>query len=348
MTMSNKIRLLIIDDSAIVRSLLNEIFRQTDDIEVVGQAVDPIDAREKIKRLDPDVLTLDIEMPKMDGITFLANLMRLRPMPVVMISTLTEKGADATFKALALGAVDFVAKPKVDLRSGLEKYADEICEKIRVAAKAKFRGVNTAAKVAKKTTRKSKPLTNKRQIIAIGSSTGGTEAVKDILMDLPKESPPIVITQHIPKLFSEAFAKRLDRACELKVVEAANGAPIMPGHVYIAPGDRHLTIRNANGRYICVLDDGPEVNRHKPSVDMLFRTVSKAANTNAIGVILTGMGDDGAREMLQMSREGSMTVAQDEASSVVWGMPGAAVGLSAAKMILPLSKISRYLISLYE
>ncbi len=348
MAIGNKIRLLIIDDSALVRKLLSEIFSQTDDIEVIGKAVDPFDAREKIKLLKPDVLTLDIEMPKMDGITFLANLMRLRPMPVVMISTLTEKGADITFKALELGAVDFVAKPKIDLETGLEEYSEQICTKVRAAAKAKFNTLNIASKIISNVKYKSKALTNRRQIIAIGSSTGGTEAVREILMGLPEESPPIVVTQHIPKLFSTAFAKRLDGMCDLNVVEGANGMPIRRGHVYIAPGDRHLTIKEVSGNYICRIDDSPAVNRHKPSVDVMFQSVQKVAGQNAIAIILTGMGHDGAREMLEMSKAGSMTIAQDEASSVVWGMPRAAVALSAVKMILPLNKISRYLISLYE
>lgn len=348
MTKGNKIRLLIVDDSAIVRQVLTEIFSQTDDIEVVGTAMDPLIARDKIKSLKPDVLTLDIEMPRMDGITFLANLMRLRPVPVVMVSTLTEQGAEATFKALELGAVDFVAKPKVNVKTELAKYADDLCAKVRAASKARVRGASLVQETVEKIN--SKPIVRKnlRQIIAIGSSTGGTEALKELLIGLSSDSPPIVITQHIPKSFSGAFAKRLNDMCELKVVEAETGMELKPGHVYIAPGDRHLLVVKKGGVLKCLLNDGPAVNRHKPSVDVMFNSLMECSPKDVHALMLTGMGSDGAEGMLDLLKAGATTTVQDEASSVVWGMPGSAVKLSAAQSVLPLNKLAKHLIAQYE
>jgi len=343
-----KIRLLIVDDSAIVRQVLTEIFSKTDDIEVIGTAMDPLIARDKIKALKPDVLTLDIEMPRMDGITFLANLMRLRPVPVVMVSTLTEKGAEATFKALELGAVDFVAKPKVNVKTELAKYADDICAKVRAASKARVRGASLATRVAEASKPTSIKRKNKQQIIAIGSSTGGTEAIKELLVGLPVDSPPIVISQHIPKSFSTAFAERLNGMCQLKVVEAETGMQLESGHVYIAPGDRHLLVVKKGASYTCLLNDGPEVNRHKPSVDVMFRSLVDCAPKDVHALVLTGMGTDGAKGMLELLEAGAVTTAQDEASSVVWGMPGSAVKLSAAQTVLPLKKMAGHLIAQYE
>jgi len=342
-----KIRLLIVDDSAIVRQVLSEIFSKTEDIEVVGTAIDPLIARDKIKLLKPDVLTLDIEMPRMDGITFLANLMRLRPVPVVMVSTLTEKGAEATFKALELGAIDFVAKPKVNVKTELAKYAEDICAKVRVAAAARIRTA-APAKPAETVVTLATPRKNHRQIIAIGSSTGGTEAIKELLVGLPVDSPPIVITQHIPKTFSTAFAERLNGMCELTVVEAGTGMQLKPGHVYLAPGDRHLLVVKKGAVFSCVLNDGPVVNRHKPSVDVMFRSLLECAPKDVHAVMLTGMGNDGAEGMLDLLKAGATTTAQDEASSVVWGMPGSAVKLSAVQSVLPLKKIAGHLIAQYE
>ncbi|HIL91417.1 MAG TPA: chemotaxis response regulator protein-glutamate methylesterase [Cycloclasticus sp.] len=347
MPSSKKIRLLIVDDSAIVRQVLSEIFAQTSDIEVVGTAIDPIIARGKIKALNPDVITLDIEMPRMDGVTFLSNLMRLRPMPVVMISTLTEKGADITFRALEIGAVDFVAKPKVNIKTELAKYSQEVCDKVRAAAKAQVRGAALAAKRTVAPVAAVKR-SNQWQIIAIGSSTGGTEAVKDVLLSLPKDSPPIVITQHIPKSFSGPFAKRLNTMCELTVHEAETGMLIESGHVYIAPGDGHLMVVKKGTRYVCVINDGPPVNLHKPSVDVMFNSLLACSPANVLAVMLTGMGSDGSQGMLELFQAGAKTIAQDEASSVVWGMPGSAVKLSAVQSIVPLNKIGQRLISQYE
>ena len=347
--MNKKIKLLIVDDSATVRQVLTEIFNATDDIEVVGTAIDPIIARDKIKALNPDVLTLDIEMPRMDGITFLGNLMRLRPMPVVMISTLTEKGAGITFKALEIGAVDFVAKPKVNVKTELAKYSAEVCDKVRAAAKARVRGASLNTKPAAPIIqRPAVKRINHRQIIAIGASTGGTEAIKELLVSLPVDSPPIVITQHIPKSFSGPFAKRLDGMCKLTVVEAETGMLIEPGHVYIAPGDGHLIIMKKGARYTCIINDGPPVNRHKPSVDVMFRSLLECSPKDVLAVILTGMGHDGAQGMLELLQAGARTTAQDEASCVVWGMPGSAVKLSAVQKEVSLNKIANHLVGQYE
>ena len=344
-----KIGLLIVDDSAIVRQVLTEIFSETDDIEVIGTAMDPLIARDKIKALRPDVLTLDIEMPRMDGITFLANLMRLHPLPVVMVSTLTEKGAEATFKALELGAVDFVAKPKVNVKTELAKYADDLCAKVRAASKARVRGVSPVTKeIAEADKTNIIKRKNNRQIIAIGASTGGTEAIKELLLGLPLDSPPIVISQHIPKSFSAAFAKRLDGMSHFTVVEAETGMELESGHVYIAPGDRHLLIVKKGAAYACLLNDGPEVNRHKPSVDVMFRSLIDLSPKDVHAVMLTGMGNDGAKGMLELLEASATTTAQNEASSVVWGMPGSAVKLSAAQSIVPLKKMAAHLMEQYE
>jgi len=344
---NKKIKVLIIDDSAIVRQVLTEVLSDTDDIEVVGTAIDPLIARDKIKALNPDVLTLDIEMPRMDGITFLGNLMRLRPMPVVMISTLTEKGADITFKALELGAVDFVAKPKINVKTELAKYSAEVCDKVRAAAKAKIRGAGLVVKSGpKKITAVTRR--NKKQIIAIGSSTGGTEALKELLVKLPADSPPIVITQHIPKSFSGPFSRRLNGLCDLTVHEAETGMQLESGNAYVAPGDGHLIVMKKGAGYTCIINDGPAVNRHKPSVDVMFRSLVESAKKDVIAVMLTGMGSDGAAGMLELLQVGAKTAAQDEASSIVWGMPGSAVKLLAVQSIVPLNEMAAHLVGQYE
>lgn len=360
--MSNKkIRVLIVDDSALVRKLLTEMLSVDHMIEVVGQAPDPYVAREKIKQLNPDVLTLDVEMPKMDGVTFLSNLMRLRPMPVVMVSSLTESGADITLRALELGAVDFVTKPKVDLASGLDDYAEEIRAKVKMAAGVKVRTLEKVAQtVARDVDAKLSAdaiiakgampthLKTTEKIIAIGASTGGTEAIKDVLLGLPANAPGIVITQHIPEAFSGPFAARMNNLAAMTVAEAHDGDQILPGHCFIAPGGRHLLVERSGARFYCRLNDGPPVNRHRPSVDVLFRSVAQQIGQNAIGVILTGMGDDGARGLLEMKEAGSPTIAQDEATSVVWGMPGEAVKRGAADIQLPLGSIAGKLMSLVK
>jgi two-component system chemotaxis response regulator CheB len=358
---SSRVRVLVVDDSALVRQLLTEILSADPGIEVVGTAPDAYMAREKIKRLNPDVLTLDVEMPRMDGIQFLRNLMRLRPMPVVMCSSLTERGADVTLDALSLGAVDFVTKPKVDVAYKLEEYALEITSKVKAAAHARVVALpdaivgNTSPAATASTMRIVEKLSadavlpksaapkifrTTEQIIAIGASTGGTEAIKEVLTRMPPDSPGIVITQHIPKAFSGPFAARMNGCCELTVYEAKDGQQILPGHVYIAPGDLHLLVVRDGAQYRCRLHDGPPVQRHKPSVDVMFRSVAQNVGRNAIGVMLTGMGRDGAEGMKEMRDAGAACIAQDEATSVVWGMPGAAWEVGAAESLHPLTGIA--------
>ena len=359
-----KIRVLIIDDSALVRKLLTGILNSDPAIEVVGVAMDPHVARQKIKDLNPDVLTLDVEMPRMDGLSFLRQLMRLRPMLVLMISSLTEQGAEITLEALALGAVDFISKPKADLANLLQDYSAEIIDKVKHAAEVKvqarvhkpavksetkkpddkdeeLQGVDSkySATVILKRPANVKFMMTTDKIIAIGASTGGTEAIKEILQELQPDMPGILIAQHIPPVFSSAFAKRMNLSSAMTVVEAADGQQVLPGYVYIAPGDKHLLLARDGARYRCRLNDGPPVNRHKPSVDVLFRSVAQFAGKNAIGVILTGMGADGARGLGEMREAGSVTIAQDEKSSVVWGMPGEAVKRGAAQKVLALDQI---------
>jgi two-component system, chemotaxis family, protein-glutamate methylesterase/glutaminase len=357
-----RIRVLIVDDSALVRRILTEVLSADPALEVVGTASDAYMARDRIKQLNPDVLTLDVEMPKMDGVTFLRNLMRLRPMPVVMVSSLTEHGAEVTLDALAVGAVDYLPKPKIDIAATLTDYADELRAKIRTAATARVRpytGVAAApgsngiaprlgvdAVLARVPVRRQFRTTDR--IIAIGASTGGTEAIKEVLVQLPADTPGIVITQHIPKAFSTPFARRMDACCQMTVYEAQDGQVILPGHVYIAPGDRHLLVVRDGARYVCRLDDGPPVNRHKPSVDVLFRSVAQQAGRNAVGVILTGMGKDGAVGLKEMREAGSPTIAQDEATSVVWGMPGEAVAMGAAAETLALGQVAARISALAE
>ena len=357
----SKVKVLIIDDSALVRKVLTEIIDKAPGFEVVGTAQDPLIARDKIKQLNPDVLTLDVEMPKMDGLTFLRNLMRLRPMPVVMISTLTEKGADVTLEALELGAVDYVEKPKLDVANALEGYTAEIIEKLTIASKARVRALSdiearrsTDKTVSPKLTADAvlsaaggkKRFKTTDTIIAIGASTGGTEAIRDVLERMPADSPGIVISQHIPEAFSKPFAMRMNKTSAMTVCEAEDGQQVLPGHVYIAPGSHHLIVERSGARYICHLNDGPPVNRHKPSVDVMFRSVAQNVGPNAIGVILTGMGDDGAQGLLEMKQNGAPTIAQDEKSSVVWGMPGEAVKVGAADEQVSLSKVANRILEL--
>ena len=341
------IRVLIIDDSALVRQLLTEILSHAPDIEVVGTAQDPFVARAMIKQFKPDVLTLDVEMPRMDGLTFLQNLMRLHPLPTVMVSSLTQRGADATLEALALGAVDFVAKPKIDIVNGLSAYAEEIVAKIRAAAQSRPRSVESASAKSAPVRRGLTYRTTDR-LIAIGASAGGTEAIRVVLEAMPADAPGIVITQHIPAEFSRAFAERMNKSCAMAVCEASDGQQVVPGHVFIAPGGRHLRIERSGARWFCRLGDDAPVSRHRPSVDVLFRSVESAAGQNAVAAILTGMGDDGARGLLELHAAGVPTVAQDEATSVVWGMPGSAVRMGAVDEVLPLEKIAPRLIELAE
>ena len=354
--MSKKIRVLVVDDSAVMRQLLTEILCSDPDIEVVGTAPDPYIAREKIKLLNPDVLTLDVEMPRMDGLAFLRNLMRLRPMPVVMCSSLTQHGAAVAFDALSLGAIDFVAKPMIDVAHGIRDAAQEIISKVKMAAHAQVRPLVDVPALIVKDRHDAGAVLPKRsapthfattdRIIAIGASTGGTEAIKQVLAQLPSDIPGIVIAQHIPKAFSGPFAQRMDANSLLNVCEASDGQPILAGHVYIAPGDQHLLVVRNGARYQCRLSDGELVNRHRPSVDVLFRSVAQSAGRNSIGVMLTGMGRDGAEGMKEMREAGAMTIAQDEKSSVVWGMPGAAWQIGAVQSLHGLHQIAARIVDL--
>ena len=347
-----RIKVLIVDDSALVRRMLTEMLSSDPSIMVLGAAHDAYDAREKIKALNPDVLTLDVEMPRMDGLTFLRNLMRLRPMPVIMVSSLTDRGAEVTLDALSIGAFDYLSKPKIDLPAPLGDNKDELIAKVKAAASARLRSPSaSAAATADVVLAKRAPqrqLRTTERIIAIGASTGGTEAIKDVLIHLPPDTPGIVITQHIPKLFSGAFARRMDSVCQLSVCEAEDRQQVLRGHAYIAPGDKHLRLVRDGARYVCRLDEGPPVNRHKPSVDVLFRSVAQEAGRNAIGVILTGMGKDGAVGLKEMRDAGSRTIAQDEATSIVWGMPGEAVAVGAAADVLPLGEIYSRVLALSD
>lgn len=323
-----KIKVLVIDDSALIRSLLTEIINSQPDMTVVGAAPDPIIARDMIKQTNPDVLTLDVEMPKMDGLDFLERLMRLRPMPVVMVSTLTERGNEITMRALELGATDFVTKPKMSITEGMREYTDLIADKIRAAAQAKMSSLaRPAAGVApaKAPSALRNPLISSEKLLIIGASTGGTEAIKAFLLQMPSDCPGILITQHMPAGFTKSFANRLDSICQISVSEAAGGERVLPGHAYIAPGDKHLLLARSGANYVTQLSDAPPVNRHKPSVDVLFDSAAQCAGKNAIGVILTGMGKDGAAGMARMREAGAYNFAQNEESCVVYGMPKEAV-----------------------
>ncbi|PCJ49993.1 MAG: chemotaxis response regulator protein-glutamate methylesterase [Gammaproteobacteria bacterium] len=345
--MTNKIKVLIVDDSALIRMLLTKTLSESPDIEVVGSAEDPFVAREMIKKLNPDVLTLDIEMPKMDGLTFLKNLMRLRPMPVIMVSTLTKKGANVTLKALEYGAVDFVAKPDSDIRENLIAYTGLLVEKIKTAAKANVSHTNldTTKQISNAVARKPTKL-SKVDIITVGASTGGTEAIKTLMMSLPTNLPPIVIAQHIPPVFSTSFAKRLNDSTQITVIEPTETMELKYGHAYLAPGDDHMKIFRRGGKLYLKIERTELVNRHRPSVDVLFNSVEETCGKNVLAVILTGMGNDGAKGLKKLNEIGAHTIAQDEATSVVWGMPGSAVALGAASEVLSLSRIPKRLLSL--
>ncbi len=346
-----KIRAVVVDDSALVRSLLTEIINRQPDMECVGAASDPYVAREMIRNLNPDVITLDVEMPRMDGIDFLSKLMRLRPMPVLMVSTLTERGADVTLRALELGAVDFVAKPKIGVSDGLQQLAQEITEKIRVAAKAHVRKLSQPAPspASPGEARPAAPISSigrlsTEKIIFIGASTGGTEATRELLVNLPADSPAVMITQHMPAGFTKSYATRLNGLCKIAVKEAQDGERVLPGHAYIAPGGHHLSVERSGANYIARVQDGEPVNRHKPSVEVLFKSAARVVGPNALGIMLTGMGADGARAMKEMRDAGSYNYVQDEASCVVFGMPREAIQAGAAHEVLPLTQIAPQLI----
>lgn len=359
--MNRKTRVIVVDDSALVRSLLAEIINRQPDMECIGTANDPLVAREMIRETNPDVITLDIEMPKMDGIDFLGRIMRLRPMPVLMISTLTERGAEITMRALELGAVDFVSKPRVGVANGLSQLATEIVEKIRIAAAAHVHRMvkpvaaatstspGAAAPAATRAQVSSASLLGKlstEKLIAIGASTGGTEAIKEVLTHMPADAPAIVITQHMPPGFTTSFAARLDSLCQITVKEATHGERLLPGHAYIAPGGKQFAISRSGANYVAVVDEqAPPVNRHKPSVEVLFKSVAQFAGRNATGVMLTGMGADGAAAMREMKDAGSYNYVQDEASCIVFGMPREAIAHGAADEVLPLTQIAPALLT---
>ena len=334
---------LIVDDSAFIRVLLTQILDSDDGIKVIGTAEDPFDAREKIKKYNPDVITLDVEMPRMDGITFLKNLMRLRPMPVIMVSTLTQAGADITMQALNAGAFDFVGKPSAEVKDKLMQLSEELIEKVKAAGRCNTNALEKT-QVTSKEKLELKKEKSKVELIAVGASTGGTEAIQNVITRLPSNLPPIVMTQHIPDVFSTSYAKRLNSEAEMPIAEVRSPQQLEPGHAYLAPGHMHMKVKRKGGKLWAFLTDDEPVNRHKPAVDVLFDSVADTVGSTSIGIILTGMGVDGAKGLLHLKKKGAFTIAQDEESSVVWGMPGAAVKLNAAEKVLSLSQIPSYLV----
>ena len=334
------VRVVVVDDSALVRSILKSIIDAAPGLQCVGVAADPLVAREVIRDVDPDVITLDVEMPRMDGLEFLSRLMRLRPTPVVMVSTLTERGAEATLRALELGAVDFVAKPKVGVADGLARLAHDIVEKIRIASRSRPRRLQPAP--AAPSVANGAPLgrLSTEKVIVIGASTGGTEATRELLVHLPADAPAVLVTQHMPPGFTASYAARLDSLRRIHVKEAQDGERVLPGHAYIAPGGLHLAVERSGSNYVARVRDGEPVNRHKPSVEVLFKSAASAIGRNAVGVMLTGMGADGARAMRELRDAGAWNVAQDEASCVVFGMPKEAIAAGAVHEVLPLSQIA--------
>jgi two-component system chemotaxis response regulator CheB len=348
--MANRIKVLIVDDSAVVRQVMTDILSSDPSLEVVGSARDPYLAVEKMKEVAPDVITLDVEMPRMDGITFLQKIMSQHPLPVVMVSSLTESGSETTFKALEYGAVDIIQKPKLGVRQFLEESKIIICDAVKAAARAHIRKavpkpfhvqpkLTADAVIAKATSKAMVETTDK--VVAVGASTGGTEALRVFLEALPQDAPGMVIVQHMPEHFTRAFANRLDGICRVSVKEAENDDTVMRGRALIAPGNRHTLLKRSGARYYVELRDGPLMCRHRPSVDVLFRSAARYAGRNAIGVIMTGMGDDGARGMLEMKEAGAFTIAQDENSCVVFGMPKEAIKLGAVESVVPLEHIAR-------
>jgi two-component system chemotaxis response regulator CheB len=345
--MSKTIKVLIVDDSSVIRQMFSAILSEDPDIEVVGVAVDPYDAREKIKLLNPDVITLDIEMPKMDGLTFLEKIMTLRPMPVVMVSTLTQKGADSTIRALEIGAVDYVAKPlENDAENNFSLLRAELLTKVKSAGLAKVRAYNKSsidnATIINIPTEK----IIRRNLIAIGASTGGVEALREVLCRMPINSPPIVVVQHMPPKFTASFANRLNNICLVTVQEASDGQEIMPGNVYIAEGGKHLRVNKHGKKYICSVKEGESVSGHCPSVDVMFASISENVGGDVVGVILTGMGKDGAAGMLKMKNAGAVNIGQNQETCVVYGMPKEAKANGAVDIEVPLIEISEAIIKL--
>jgi len=343
-----KIKVLIVDDSALVRQTLSDILSSDPEIEVIGMAQDPIVAVQRISEQVPDVITLDVEMPRMDGITFLQKLMSQHPIPVVMCSSLAESGSETALKAMEYGAVDIITKPKMGTKQFIEESRIRICDSIKGAAAARLKTMRTIREVSPKYTAdviieapnsKAMVMTTEK-IVAVGASTGGTEALSTFLQMLPEDTPGIVIVQHMPENFTAAFAKRLDSICRVTVKEAENNDSVVRGHVLIAPGNKHTLLKRSGARYYVEVKDGPLVSRHRPSVDVLFRSAARYAGKNALGIILTGMGDDGAHGMKEMHDAGSKTIAQDEATCVVFGMPNEAIKRGGVDKVLPLDKIA--------
>ncbi len=357
--MSDKIKVLIVDDSAVVRQALSAVFSSDKDIEVIGTAADPYYAAQKIQRDIPDVITLDIEMPRMDGLTFLKKLMQQHPIPVVIISSLTARGTETGMKALELGAVDIITKPQLSSKSFFEESKIRLCDVVKAAGKAKLRQLSSkyaaaipikveprysADAVLPKTTPNLSMIKTTEMVIAIGASTGGTEALKELLEVLPADTPGIVIVQHMPEVFTRSFAQRLNEICKISVKEAENGDTVIRGRALIAPGNKHTLLKRSGAKYYVEVKDGPLVNRHRPSVDVLFRSTARYAGKNAVGIIMTGMGADGAKGLLEMKEAGARTAAQDERSCVVYGMPKEAIKLGAADKILPLNQLAGFLL----
>lgn len=350
--MKKKVRVLIIDDSAVVRQTMEEILSSDPQIEVMGTASDPFIAAEKMRSKAPDVITLDVEMPRMDGLTFLQKIMSQHPIPVVMCSSLTEQGTETMLKALEYGAVDIIQKPRLGTKQFLEESKINICDVVKAAAMAHVRKVSSVRNVAPKLTADAilaKPaskamIETTEKVVVVGASTGGTEALRVFLEAMPHDAPGLVIVQHMPENFTASFAKRLDSLCRITVKEAAGNDTVIRGRALIAPGNHHLLLKRSGARYFVEIKDGPLVCRHRPSVDVLFRSAARYAGKNAVGVIMTGMGDDGARGMLEMKEAGASTIAQDEATSVVFGMPNEAIKRGAVDKVVPLEKIAREVI----
>ena len=339
------IKVLIIDDSALIRQLLTELLSSEVDIEVVGTAADPLIARDKIKSLNPDVITLDIEMPRMNGLCFLERLMALRPMPVVVISTLTQRGTDTALRALEIGAVEVLPKPMLDVKSGVTLLQQELVAKVRAAALTRPRARSPAHQRPALSLDPDRSPSISDRIVAVGASTGGVEAVQRLLTGLPAHAPPILITQHMPPGFTASFARRLDTLCRMSVHEASQGQTVLPGHVYIAKGNEHLEIERSGSNYVCRLHDDLPVSGHRPSVDVLFRSMATCVGANALGIILTGMGRDGAAGLLQMRKAGARTLGENEASCIIYGMSKSAKEIDALDAELPLNRIAEEIIS---
>ncbi|MDH3998395.1 MAG: chemotaxis response regulator protein-glutamate methylesterase [Desulfuromonadales bacterium] len=355
--MAGPVRVLIIDDSAVVRQALTEILSTDSAIEVISTAPDPLIARDKIKKQRPDVITLDVEMPRMDGLTFLKEIMADDPIPVVMCSSLTEKGAEVTMKALQYGAVEIIHKPKMGARQFLQESQVLICDAVKAASKARVRRLASlvsapepklSADVILNRPRSVETIKTTEKVVVVGASTGGTEALRIFLQAMPYDAPGIVIVQHMPQQFTAAFARRLNSICRITVKEAANDDTVLAGHALIAPGNMHMLLKRSGTRYYVQIKDGPLVCRHRPSVDVLFRSAARYAGVNATGVIMTGMGDDGAKGMLEMKEAGATTLAQDEESCIVFGMPHEAIKHGGVKKVVTLEKIAEEVLRIYR